>query len=219
MSFGKELTALLKKEFLLEFRLKHTIGGVFLYVFATIYIIYISFVKIQPNVWNTLFWIISLFVSINTVLKSFSQENSSRQLYYYQLVNPLAVITSKILYNIILIFLINLLTFIVFSLLGGAPVKDIGMFLMCILLGSIGFSITFTFITAIASKANNSSTLLAVMSFPIVIPILITLIKRSLGALRLVNDTAVLRDWTILISIDCLLFALCLILFPYLWKD
>ncbi len=88
-----------------------------------------------------------------------------------------------------------------------------------IFLGATGFSITFTFVSAIASKADSSSTLMAILGFPLIIPVLLTLIKLSANALRLMRDTGIEKDVMILVSIDLLLLGIALVLFPFLWRD
>ncbi len=215
----KEIFFLLKKDLTLEWRQKYAISGILLYVFSTVFVVYTSFIRVQPNVWNVLFWIILLFASVNAIVKSFVQENGNRQLYYYQLANPTAVILSKIIYNSLLLLLLSFLTYGLFSLVVGNPVKDYTQFFIALLLGSLGFAITFTFVSAISAKANNSATLMAVLSFPIIIPIIMTLVKISANALRLLNDTSVGKDMLILVAIDVILVSMAFILFPYLWKD
>jgi heme exporter protein B len=219
MKFWAELGTLIDKEVRLEWRQKYAIGGVILYVCSSIFVVYIAILRPRPEVWNALFWIIALFGSVNAVTKSFTQENAARQLYFYQLANPLAVIVAKIIYNFIFLSLLQLLAYAVLSVLTIHPVKDMGAFFVCLGLGSSAFSITFTFISAIAAKTNNAATMLAILSFPVVIPILITLIKLSANALRLINDTSVWRDIVILLAIDVILLALSSILFPLLWRD
>jgi heme exporter protein B len=219
MNIAREIAYLLQKDLRLELRSSYAISGILLYVFSTIFIVYISFRKVQPEVWNALFWIIILFASVSAVVKSFVQENSARQLYYYSLAHPIAVILSKILYNILLLLVLSLLTWLGFSFVAGNPVKDTAQFFLALLLGSLGFSITFTFISAISSKADHNATLMAVLSFPLIIPILLTLIKLSANALRLMQDTAVGKDILILLSIDLLLVGLAILLFPFLWRD
>ena len=218
MNLFSEITFLLRKEATLELRHKYAISGILLYVTSTVFVIYLSFIKVDPTVWNTLFWIVSLFASINAVMKSFFQENSARQLFYFQLVNPIAVILSKIIYNICLLFIINVLTFVMMAIMVGNPINNTPQYFLAILLGSIGFSITFTFISAIAAKANNSATMMAILSFPVVLPILVTLIKLSKSAIRN-TDTAWARDVLMLGAIDMILVALCFLLFPFLWRD
>ncbi len=214
-----EIIFLLKKELLLEWRQKYAIGGILLYVISTVFIVYISTGEIRPPVWNILFWIIVLFASVNAVVKSFVQENSQRQLYYYQLAHPIAIILSKMLYNIGLLFMLTVLSYLAMTLVYESPIKRVGLFWLTIFLGSVGFSITFTFVSAIASKADNSSTLMAILTFPIVIPILGTLMMLSANALGLIQDTAYVKDIYTLIAIDGILLGLAIILFPFLWRD
>ena len=218
MTLFNEIAFLLKKETLLELRQKYALGGILLYVASTVFVVKLSFLKTEPDVWNALFWVISLFASLNAVVKSFVQENSARQLFYYQLANPTAIILSKIIYNIVLLLVLNTLTYVVLSLMVGNPVKTPPQYFLAILMGSVGFSITFTFISAIAAKANNSATMMAILSFPIVLPILITLIRMSKSALQR-GGTSWGNDILILSSIDLILIALCFLLFPFLWKD
>jgi heme exporter protein B len=216
MTLLSEISILLKKE--LELRQKYALGGILLYVSSMIFVVFLSFTKVDPLLWNTLFWIISLFASLNAVVKSFIQENSARQLFYYQLSNPTAIIVSKIIYNTALLLIINVLSFVILALMFGNPVTDTPQYFLAILLGSVGFSITFTFISAIAAKANNSATMMAILSFPVILPILISLIKLSKSAIRLM-DTSWKSDVLNLGAIDVILLALCFLLFPFLWKD
>jgi len=215
----QEIIHLLRKELLLEWRRKYALGGIMLYVFSSIYIVYAGFIRIPINTWNAIFWILVLFISINAVAKSFIQENSHRQLYYFQLASPSAVLLSKMIYNTLLLFVLTALSYLGLSLVAGDPVRDLGLFILIIFLSSLGFGITFTFTAAIAAKAKNSAGLLAILSFPLVIPILMSLIKLSAGAVGLVFDTAINKDIFTLIAIDGLLLALTFLLFPYVWND
>jgi len=216
----RQIPILVAKEFLLEWRSKYALGGILLYVLSTVFIVYNGFIRVSdPRVWNTLFWIISLFASVNAVTKSFVLENGNRQLYYYSLMDPVAVIFSKIIYNSILLIFLNFLTYFTFGLVTGNPVKDKPLFFLAILLGSIGMAVTFTFVSAIATKARNSSTLMAILSFPIIIPILVSLIKITIDALGVITDTTVNQDIIILLAIDAILLGMAYLLFPFLWKD
>jgi heme exporter protein B len=219
MMLLRQIGYLLHKELLMELRSSYAISGILLYVFATVFVVYRVFIRLEPNAWNAMFWIVLLFASVNAVVKSFVQESGTRQLYYYTLMNPLAVVLSKMIYNATLLTIISLLVWLGFSFLGDSPVRETGMFLIAILLGSLGFSITFTFISAISVKADNSATLMAILSFPLVIPILMTVLKLTAGALRLMRDTAINQDILILLGIDLLLVAMAIVLYPFLWRD
>ncbi len=219
MSLFKEILFLFKKEFTLEWRQKYAISGILLYVLSTVFIIYISFQRVSPQVWNVLYWIIMLFTSINAVVKSFVQESGRRQLYYYQLVNPLAILLSKMIYNAALLLLLGLLTYGALAFVAGNPVEDAVYFALAIVLGGLGFSVTFTFVSAIAAKADNNSTLMAILSFPVIIPILLVLVNLSAHALGFLKGTMINSDIMLLAAVDLILIALGLVLFPYLWRD
>ncbi|MEI6412330.1 MAG: heme exporter protein CcmB [Bacteroidota bacterium] len=217
--FVKNLIILLRKEFLLEFRQRYAISGIVLYVFSMVFVVYIASIKVQPQVWNILFWLIVLFASINAVVKSFVQESGARQLYYYQLADPVTLLLAKIMYNTLLLLVLSTLAFGAYSVVAGNPVKDYPLFALIILLGSLGFSIAFTFIASIAARANNSATLMAILSFPVILPILLTLVRLSAIALRLIQDTSYKRDIINLLAVDVILITLTFVLFPYIWKD
>jgi heme exporter protein B len=160
-----------------------------------------------------------LFASINAVVKSFVQESGARQLYHYQLVNPVMLLLAKIIYNTLLLFVLSMLSFGAYSMVAGNPVKDWALFFWVLVLGSTGFSVAFTFISSIAAHANNSATLMAILSFPVVLPILMSLMRLSTIALRLMQDTGHWRDVLNLLAIDGILLTLTFVLFPYVWRE
>ena len=221
MQLIREIAFLFHKELTLELRQKYALGGILLYVLATVYVIYISFVKVEPEHWNTLYWIIILFASVNAVARSFQQENSNRQLYYYTLANPVAVLLAKVLYNFLLLFVLSLLTLGAYSIVAGYPIRQPGPFLWALALGSLGFSTALTFVSAIAAKASNASTLMAILSLPLLIPILATLIRLAKASFipRAGVEISIKSDLYILAGIDMLLLGAALMLFSFLWKE
>lgn len=221
MKIITEIINLLKKDLTLEFRLKYAISGILLYVISTVFIVFRAFNQMEAEVWNAVFWIVILFAAVSAIGKSFALESSNRQLYYYMIATPIAIILSKMIYNISLMIVLSLLCWLGFITIAGDPVQEYNLFFLTLLLGSIGFSIAFTFTSAIAAKAQNSATLMAILSFPLVIPIIMTLIQLSSNALNLRpvetfdNNSGML----ILLGIDGLLLGMSLILFPFLWRD
>ncbi len=215
----QQTITLIKKEFLLEWRSKYAINGILLYVFATVFICYLSFKQIDPIVWNALFWIILLFASINAMAKSFMQENRGRYLYYYSIVNPTAVILSKIIYNLFLMILIAGICLLFYTIVFNNPIQDMGLYLVAVILGGISFSTVFTMVSAIASKANNNATLMAILSFPVIVPLLMLLIKFSKNAMDGLERSVSLNELSVLLLINIIVLAVSLLLFPYIWRD
>ena len=218
---------LLKKEILLEWRSIYAFNGVLLYVVSTVFVCYISF-HLSPGfsgsagypiVWNILFWIIILFASVNAIAKSFIQENKGRLLYYYTIASPQAIILSKTIYNILLMSLLSILALIVYLLFFPNTIGDPLFYFLAVLLGSISFSTVFTMISAIASKAGNNGTLMAILSFPVIIPVILLLIRISKSAMDGVERSLLYGNIGILFAINVIVIATSLLLFPYLWRD
>lgn len=216
----KEINALIQKEILLEWRQRYALGGMFLYVITTVFICFLSFKNvIEVNTWNALFWIIVLFASVNASAKSFLQESKGRLLYYYTISSPQAFILSKIIYNAVLMLVLSVTCFSFYSLFMGNIVENLPLFFSVIVLGSVGISALLTMISAIASKANNNFTIMAILAFPIIMPLLITIIRLSQNAITGTDFSLNLKYFLALFSLDVIVVILSYLLFPYLWKD
>jgi heme exporter protein B len=74
-------------------------------------------------------------------------------------------------------------------------------------------------ISAIASKANNNATLMAILSFPVIIPLLILIIKLSKNAMDGLDRSVSYDEIGVLCAINGIVIVISLILFPYLWRD
>jgi heme exporter protein B len=219
----KEIKALITKEIQLELRQKNALYGMLLYMVSTVYICYLSFKlksnQLSPITWNTLFWIILVFTAVNAIAKSFTQERYGRLLYYYTLASPVGIILSKIIYNTLLMLLLALVGFGFYAIVMGNPVGDMGLYLVSIILGAVGFSSTLTMIAGIASKAENSATLMAILSFPVILPMLLMLLKVSKNALDGLDRSSSQDEILTLLAIDVIVMTLSVILFPFLWRS
>ena len=219
----KEIWTLIKKEVLIELRMKYALSGMILYLVSSVFVGYITFsigrASINVPTWNVLFWIIMLFVATNSIAKSFIQESRERQLYYYTIANPTSIIISKILFNSLLMLFLVFVGFLIYILLLGNPVEDIFLFIVNLVIAAIGFSASFTMISSIASKASNSGTLMAILGFPVIIPMLLLLIKISKTAIEGLNRSTVYDEVTTLVAIIIISITTSIILFPYLWRS
>jgi len=214
---------LLVKEFQLEWRQKLAFNSILLYIGSTVFVCYLSFgVKsnqLSPITWNALFWIILLFVSVNAIAKSFMQESRNRQLYYYTIASPQAILLSKMVYNVLLMLVFSGVAFLFYSMVLGNPVLDMPFFFLALFLGAVGFSGTFTLISGIASKANAGASLMAILSFPVILPILLMLIRLSKNAMDGLARSVSMDEIYILVSVNIMLAAISYVLFPYLWRS
>lgn len=222
MQQWKEITALIGKELLMEWRQRYALNGLLLYVASTIFVCYLSFQlnkgAMHPLTWNALFWIIMLFVAINAVSKSFQQEQDGKYFFYYMMASPQSIITSKIIYNSLLLVIVGLIAFSFYSFILGNPVQDLALFISNIILGGLGFASSLTLIAGIASKAKNGGTLMAVLGFPVVLPMILLLIKVSKNALDGLSRSSSYDELMTLGAINLIVISISYLLFPYLWK-
>lgn len=216
----EEIKHLVIKDLKIEIGQKYLLFGALLYVISTVYITYLAFSNgIDPVTWNSMLWIIMLFSAVTFASKSFIQESSGRQLYYHTIVKAQSLILSKIIYNILIITVLSLFTYLMFAVLFGDLVKNLAGFIIILILGSCGFSSVLTFVSAISFKTGNSFILMAILSFPLILPIMISGIKASLFCIENIYFDKILIQMTVLLLLNFLILALSYILFPYIWKD
>ena len=169
--------------------------------------------------WVSIFWVIILFSSISAVSKSFFQESGSRNYYYYFVLSPDELILSKLIYNFLFIVFVTFLTFLVFSSLLGNFIYSYSFFITLLFVGSLSISNCLTLISAIGHQVKNNSILTSVLSFPVIIPILLILIKLSKVSSSEFSWNIIQDDFYLLILLNIILIAMTKILFKFLWRN
>ena len=216
----KEVIELVLKDVRLNWRERYAIYSLLLYVLCTSYVAYLSFEGIiNERSWIALFWIIVLFAAMNASLQSFKRELNYQALFFYTIARPRAIIMAKIIYNSGLLIFLNLVSYFIYSTFLGNPILDKISFVLCILLGSSALASLLTIIAAIASKTNNNGGIMAVLSMPLLFPLLINLIKTS--EICIIENEFYLVDNQILFLflLNIATVLLSYLLFPYLWRD
>lgn len=214
-----QITTLLRKDLLLEIRQQYTFYGILLYVASTIFVLYLAMNKPEDAVWNGLFWMIQLFICVNAVAKSFLAESRGRMLYFYTISGARNFILSKLIFNVFLMMLMSIVSLLLFQLLLGNPLRNPLEFFGIVCLGGASLSLVFTFLAAIAARAQQSAALMAILGFPLIIPQVLLLMKISNIAFADVVQGGLMQMVLLLGALDVLVIALAVILFPFLWKD
>jgi heme exporter protein B len=219
----RSVKILIAKEFTLELRRKSVISGLGLYLFSLIFICYLTFSLRQASIseatWSALFWLTILFSVINTVAKSFIGEKKGLSIYYYVVARPEAIILSKIIYNTVLCLMLSIAGYFLFIIFMPSPVQDHFLFLLTLVLTSAGFASSLSLISGISSKASNSNVLMAVLSFPVIIAILLMAIKLTKNVLDGLDRSTSYDELLNLLAINCISGALAYLLFPYIWRS
>jgi heme exporter protein B len=105
-----------------------------------------------------------------------------------------------------------------FTLFFGNPIQKAAQFIGLVLLGGWSLSLVFSFLAAIAARAQQNAAIMAVLGFPLIIPQLLLLMRLSNAAF---NPVLVIPAGIIflLLALDLMVILLAVILFPFLWKD
>lgn len=95
-----------------------------------------------------------------------------------------------------------------------------GLFLIVLLLASSGLAGILSLMSAIASKANGNFAIMSILSFPVLMPLILVIIRLSKQAVDGIEWAGVGFNFiVILAALNVLTVALSYLLFPYLWRD
>jgi heme exporter protein B len=211
--------SIIKKEFVLEIRQQNTLFGILLYLVSLVFMIYNLQQEPDSLVWNSLIWLCLLFISMSSVAKSFMSESKGRWLYYYTVHHPTTLIGAKLIYNTVYMAIIGACNLALFIFFIDFPAINKPLFVGLFLLGAISFGILFTFLSAIVAKVNNNTTLLAILGFPLVFPLILLVSDLSISLFEPVLVKGWNQFFVALLGMDVLIVGLSLILYPYLWKE
>lgn len=218
----KQIWTLLWKDIRIEWKSPQTFNALLLYILNVVMICYLGFGlrvgQIGGLTWVVLFWIMILFAATNAITKSFLQESDKRNLYYYTLANPLAVLIAKLIYNAFILIVVGGVGLVFYVLMLGNPILDMLLFSNVFVLGCISIANTLTMISAIASKTQQSLGMTVVLGFPIIIPTFLMLLKASKNALDGLAWTTTQDELMTLLAINMIVIIVSLVLFPYLWR-
>src|SRR4029077_12353333 len=106
-------------------------------------------------------------------------------------------------FNSLLMLVMSLLSLLLFALFLGNPIVKALPFIALVLLGGWSLSLVFTFLAAIAAKAQQNAAIMAVLGFPLIIPQLLLLMQLT----NIIFNPALIFPWNtvlLLVALDLL---------------
>lgn len=211
---------LIQLSFTLEWRERSGIFNTLLYALATAYIASLALGQSTgAQVWTGLMWFLMLFNAITASSGSFRHEAGHRYAYYQQLVDPAALFLAKWVYNVIYGLLLGVLQFVLLYFFIGSPGGEIFLFLIQIASGALGLMGVLTLTSGIAALSGNNVSLMAILSFPLLIPVLLIGLRGSVLAAIGASWSEVLPFVGGNLGMSALAAGMGYLLFPYLWRD
>ena len=206
-----------------EFRTRYAMNALVMFVVVALSIILFSLgdESVSPAVLSGILWVIIFFSGMSGLSRTFvSEEERGTVLTLQLLAEPSAVYAGKLLFNMVLTVCLNMFIAVSYVLLVQQFVVQSPMlFWITILLGSFGIAAAATILAAIIAKANTKGTLYPVLAFPIMLPLLLTV----MNATRLATEGAALSEamgeFQVLVAYTAVIVAVSVILFDFVWKD
>lgn len=193
-----------------------------MFVIITISIIRFSLgdEKVEDTILSGLFWIVIFFTAISGLSRVFiKEEETGTSLALKLSAGATEVFLGKLFFNFVLTFSLNMVIFFLFSLITGIKINNFFAFAVTVILGNFGIVSASTIIAAIIAKANSKGTLYPVLAFPVLLPLLITMIDATKLASEGVPTFELMGNFQILISYTVVITVVSIFLFRFVWED
>lgn len=215
--------AIFRKDWRSELRTRYAISALVMFVITTISIILFSLGSegASLSALSGMLWVAVFFAAMSGLSRTFVAEEERGTSMTLQLIaSPTAVLFGKLLFNLVLVICLNAFVVLLYAVfISEFVIKTYSIFIVTVALGSVGFAAAATIIAAIIARANTKGTLYPVLAFPILLPLLLTVINGT----RLSTEGAffeeALGEFNILVSYIVAVVAVSYILFDYIWKD
>ena len=216
--------ALIRKDVHSELRTRYALNALLMFVVTAVATILFALRSDQPtsSVLSGLYWVVVFFTAMSGLSRTFVSEEERGTTMTLQLVAaPSTVYFAKLLFNTVLTFSLTLaVTILYMTVFSNAfVIKTLSIFAGTVVLGSLGFASASTIIAAIVAKANTRGTLYPVLSFPILIVLLMTVMNATTKALDGEEFSTALPDFQILLGYFLAMTGGSYLLFEYVWKD
>ncbi|MEJ2103282.1 MAG: heme exporter protein CcmB [Ignavibacteriaceae bacterium] len=215
--------ALFKKDFSSELRTRYAINSLAMFIIVAISVILFSIGNetINVNLTAGLFWVVIFFTAMSGLARAFvSEEERGTTLTLQLIASPSTVFSGKLIFNLILVFCMNFVIAILYSaLFEKFVVQNFSLFMVTFILGNIGLAISSTIIAAIIAKAGAKGTLYPVLSFPILLPLILTCVQLTLFSLDGTSFEESKFELAIVVGYDVIMVTASYMLFDFIWKD
>ncbi len=219
----KEIIGIINKEIVSEFRTKSSLATVGLFIVTTITIIGIGIGNepINGQIAGGLLWVVMFFSSMVGLSKIFIlEEERGTSMFLLIQANSGYIYFGKLVYNTLLsltIYFITILLFLFF--LNQVSINSWNVFILTMLLSSIGLAAATTIISALISKAGSKNALFPVLAFPVLLPLIFIGISLTIDSIEGISLAKASNNLNMLVAYSGLNIILSYYLFDYIWRE
>ena len=215
--------AVFQKDFHSEIRTRYAINSLAMFIIVAISVILFAVgqEKISVGLTGGLFWVVIFFTAMSGLSRVFvSEEERGTSLTLQLTASPSTVFSGKLIFNVVLVFCMNTVIALLYAaLFESFIIQNFLLFFLSFIFGNIGLAISSTIIAAIIAKAGAKGTLYPVLSFPILLPLILTSVQLTLFALDGTAIEDARFELAIIVSYDVVMLTVSYLLFDFIWKD
>ena len=222
MAFLAGAWAVFLKDARLEVRTRYALGALGLFVAASLVLLRLALGRgeVAPDVAAGLLWIVILFAAAVGLGRSFVAEEERGTVLLLQLaLPPSAVYAGKLAFNVVLTLALCVAAAGGFFVLVPLAVRAPGLLLAALGLGAVGLAGTTTLLSAILARTSGGSPLLAVLAFPLLVPLLFSGVALTGLALEGATWAEAAQDLWALVGFAGLMITASALLFEFVWRD
>ena len=217
------IKAILWKDIAIEWRSRQMLSAML--IFALLVILIFNFAleldaRARINVTAGVLWATFAFAGTLGLNRSMAIEKEGDALDGLLLapIDRSAIYFGKLLGNLLFMFVVELITLPVYSVLYNVNLLNAGL-LLVIVLGTLGYAAVGTLLASMAVQARTRDLLLPVLLFPVVIPALVAAIRASSGFLSGLELEFIMPSLNLLVAYDLIMLALAFMFFDFVIEE
>jgi len=211
------------KDYHSEIRTRYAVNSLIMFIIVAISVILFSIgnERIPGNLTAGLYWVVIFFSAMSGLGRAFiSEEERGTSMTLQLIASPSTVLSGKIIFNIVLVFAMNIVITLLYSaLFDEFVIRNFSLFLLNFIIGNLGLAVSATIIAAIIAKAGSKGTLYPVLSFPILLPLILTSAKLTLFSIEGAAFGDAVFELAIVACYDVIMISASYMLFDFIWKD
>ncbi len=211
-----------RKDVQQEFKTRYALNAIFLFAIVTLTAVSFSIGAFSagPEILSALLWIILFFSSMSGLAHIFVREEETHTADTLKLVTTSSsVFIGKLLFNIMLLFMVELLVVPLFMGIMNFVIYDGFVFVLSLVFGTFGLAGGGTIVAAIISKSNTKGALFTVLAFPILLPVIVSGISAAKKAASDSLLSSATSELQALFAFAVVIITAGILLFDFIWNE
>ena len=217
-----KLKAFVVKDLKVEMRTRYAVNALIMFAFVTLFALGVTFsgIRLDATLHAAILWILIYFAGLQGLSGGFiKEEESGTAMALRVYASPTTIFFGKYIHSLIILTILVVFLLPLYYILMNFTVERPLYLILVIILGIWGFTASSTITAAIVSKANVKGALFAVLSFPLMLPLLLVAISATIICVGGGDNQKLFDSIKILIAYPVIVTAISYLLFDYIWSN